>query len=274
MYPIPRQSDADGAPNTGGDVAGLFVGRRQTIGELLSTKKPPIVVPDWQRHFTWGALEVQCLWLDLLAFANRGHGAETDRHEYQLGAVLLAEHEGSHVLLDGQNRLATATILLSVIRDFASRRCDTTAARIQQEYISVVDEATGQTRYKLTLNRSDLDFFRRRIQDRPKPDQPFHEPQVDSHQRIWQARNLLVERFEQQCQLRGHGKQALDWLVRVKRVLTHHVAVETSLSVWTPSMQMPTGRHPYRPSVPEPAACGLKVEEIDTPAAVQASCGR
>jgi len=270
----PRISDGamqTGPVNTGGDIAELFVGRKQTIGELLNPKRSPIVVPDWQRHFSWEVLEVQCLWLDLLAFANHHKGASLDQREYSLGSLLLAEHEGSYVLLDGQNRLATATILLSVIRDYAFRRCDTTALRIQQEYISVVDEANGRPRYTLTLNRSDRDFFRRWIQDLPKPDQLFHEPQVDSHQRIWQARNLLVEQLEQQCSLRGHGKQAMDWLVRVRKTLTHHVVVRTALTVWTPSMQMPRGRHPHRPSASETATCGQKAAEDGVSAVVRAS---
>ena len=38
---------------------------RKTIGELLSMTNPPILVPNWQRNFSWTTSEVDTFWQDM-----------------------------------------------------------------------------------------------------------------------------------------------------------------------------------------------------------------
>jgi uncharacterized protein with ParB-like and HNH nuclease domain len=44
-------------------------------------------------------------------------GTTLSAREYFLGSIVLVTSGGSNLLLDGQRRLATATILLSVLRE-------------------------------------------------------------------------------------------------------------------------------------------------------------
>ncbi len=221
------------------------VGRKQTIGEMLSTARPPVVVPEWQRSFSWGDVEMRCLWLDLLAFAERYEGLGFQKREYSLGPVVLAHHDRTHVLLDGQHRLASATVLLSVIRDYLAWQGDPTATDIQHNYICGFNEASTSICYKLTMNRVDRDFFRREIQDVARHQRRVREPQVESHRLLWKARNLLAELFEAECGKRSHGAPAAEWAKLVLDALLNHTTVLVLEKFWTTSIRLP-GAQPHR----------------------------
>lgn len=220
-------------------------GRKQTLGELLSTTFPPLAVPEWQRSFSWSDTKIRCLWLDLAAFSERYEGLGFQKREYSLGSVAVAHYDRTQVLLDGQHRLATATILLSVIRDYLAWQGDPTAADIQHNYICGFDEVTTSACYKLTMNRVDRDFFRREIQDVARHERPIPEPQVESHRLLWKARTLLADIFEAECVKRNHGMQAAEWAKRLLDASLKHTTVSVLETFWRTSFRMP-GARPHR----------------------------
>jgi hypothetical protein len=213
-------------------------GRKQTLGEMLSTASSPVAVPEWQRSFSWGDIEVRCLWLDLLAFSERYEGLGFQKREYSLGSVVIAHHDRVHVLLDGQHRLASATILLSVIRDHLARQGNPAAIDIQHNYICGLNGATSIC-YKLTMNRIDRDFFRREIQDEARQERPWREPHIESHRLLWKARNLLADLFEAECIKRNLGAQAAEWVERVLDALLNYTTVSVLETFWTTSIRLP-----------------------------------
>lgn len=221
----------------------LFTGRKMTIGELLDTSGPPIVVPEWQRNYSWNETSVACVWLDLQAFADRFPQNERITSERMLGVVNLARHDRRQILLDGQNRIATATILLAALRDFITQYAGGEAVRVQQKYIRTFNPTTGQASYKLTLNRFDEGFFRREIQDTPISGVHTPEPQIESHKFIWQAKRVFSARLEQYCGNQGNPRLELARALRVETVLTEHTVVMATLSEWTTRMRYPVN-HP------------------------------
>ena len=115
---------------------GTYHPDKRTIGQLLSTTSPPIVVPDWQRSFSWTKSHVETFWNDLSEFARRNSGAKIE-NEYFLGSIVIVEaSDNSSLLLDGQQRLATSAILLSVIRDFLGRYDKNAAKSLQSKYLT------------------------------------------------------------------------------------------------------------------------------------------
>lgn len=90
---------------------------RQTIGSLLATTSPRIEVPEWQRSYSWDTTQVETFWNDLLTFSDRYPANTIQGQEYFLGSIVLVTRPDAVELLDGQQRIATATILLSVLRD-------------------------------------------------------------------------------------------------------------------------------------------------------------
>jgi len=173
----------------------LYNPAKRTIGELLSLTNPPIVVPDWQRNYSWTSSEAETFWEDLVGFDNTYPGQNIDDQEYFLGSVVIVDNNASHLLLDGQQRLATAGILLSVIRDFLARFSQNAAIRIGTRYLSDFDDSSNRRVFKLTLNYYDRDFFRREILEDKTADYVAPDPQILSHRLIREVKEVFERHF-------------------------------------------------------------------------------
>ena len=202
-----------------------YSSEKKTIGELLSTTSPPIVVPDWQRNYSWESTYVEAFWYDLASFSGQYPEENINEQEYFLGSVVLVNSGVSHLLLDGQQRLGTATILLSIIRDYLKEYSSDAATRAGSKYIADFDDATGMNSFKLTLNIYDRDFFRREIQEVVEAANVRPEASLGSHTLIRNARNYLAGKFEEKYKELSRGKRAFDWALRIRKVLTDHVSV-------------------------------------------------
>ena len=198
---------------------------KRTIGELLSSTSPSLVVPDWQRNFSWTRSEVEMFWLDVKAFSDEHPGNNITSQEYFLGAVVLVTRDAEFLLLDGQQRLATATILLSVIRDHLYPFREAAANRVQQKYISDYDDATRTAVNKLTLSRYDRDFFRQEVQEATYSGGSAPRADLESHRLIRKAKQFFEEQIGNLHDELGGGEDAFQWLLRMKKVLADHVSV-------------------------------------------------
>lgn len=168
---------------------------KRNIGQLLSVTSPSIVVPDWQRNYAWTTSHVETFWNDLIHFEARMPQELTG--EYFLGSVVIVETAANqHLLLDGQQRLATSAILLSVIRQFTKLFNDNASRSVQQRYLADMDFSTGQTDYKLTLNAYDREFFRREVLEYPEADYEPPAPIHASHRLIRNAKKFLTGEFQ------------------------------------------------------------------------------
>ena len=196
---------------------------KRTIGEILTTTSARIEVPEWQRDFAWESTQIDQFWTDLIAFSEQYPEKNIETHEYFLGSTVVVERDKTvSLLLDGQQRLATATIVLSVIRDFLAEYDQNAATRTAQKYIVDYDDAKKENRYTLTLSVFDREYFRSTIQDLNVPEPP---PEQYSHKLIKQARDYFRSRFEQKYAELGRGQPAADWALRIRQVLTDHMSV-------------------------------------------------
>ena len=200
----------------------LYTPVKKTIGDLLSTTSPRIVVSDYQRDFSWTESEADVFFRDLLAFSDRYTAKNIETQEYFLGSMVLVTGGPDHLLLDGQQRLATATIMLSVIRDQLNLFDKNAGIRLAQKYMYDNDDSTGARWYKLTLNRYDAEFFRREIQDGREAEQIL--PTLESHRLIHKVRGYFLEKFEAKYKELGGGRLAFEWSLRVMKVLLNHMS--------------------------------------------------
>ncbi|HPO12908.1 MAG TPA: DUF262 domain-containing HNH endonuclease family protein [Candidatus Hydrogenedentes bacterium] len=203
---------------------------RKTIGDLLSMTNPPIVVPDWQRNFSWTTSEVETFWQDLLRFDQLYPNDNINDQEYFLGAIVIVDTEQGNLLLDGQQRIATAAILLSTIRDFLKRYSTDAAQRLSSRYLSDYDDATERTIYKISLNRFDRDFFRREILESREANYTAPAPRCESHQHIRKARSFFEAKFDERYTQINDPKAAQQWSLRILKVLTSHMSVVAVIS--------------------------------------------
>ncbi|MGB8524197.1 MAG: DUF262 domain-containing protein, partial [Candidatus Acidiferrales bacterium] len=141
-----------------------FQPEKRTVGLILSSTSPPIRVPDYQRDYSWEDEQVSEFWEDLVAFGGAPPPTGLTGKEYFLGAAVLVNNGTYHLLLDGQQRLATATILLAAMRDKMRPYNKNAADQIQSNYITFEDHITGGRVFKIELNLFDRKFFRDYIQ--------------------------------------------------------------------------------------------------------------
>lgn len=118
-------------------------------------------IPEFQRPYSWTEEEAGDLFDDLYNFFS----SEPENEEYFLGSIVLVKKNGEPYseVIDGQQRLTTLTILMSVL-----------CTRIPQEYLSqfkkyILEEgdifAKLDAKPRVQIRKRDRDFFRKYVQN-------------------------------------------------------------------------------------------------------------
>lgn len=135
--------------------------RLEGIGHLLGDRY--IEVPQYQRAYSWADEQVEDLFKDL-SDAIRERNAE-----YFLGTVVLTTNkDGPHAVIDGQQRLATTSILICAIRNYFysigdAERGDT----LHSEFLARKDRRDLSEIPHLKLMPGDNAFYERAILAKP-----------------------------------------------------------------------------------------------------------
>lgn len=145
------------------------------ISEVFS-KDYAFSIPSYQRPYAWETMQVEELLTDLtdaMAPESKSDGF------YFLGSIVLVKTHGNpdSRLVDGQQRLTTLTILLSVIRDLTK---DPEKRAKRETYVKQVaneDEGIPEA-LRLRLRQKDQPFFEQRVQARGATD---NLPPPDGH---------------------------------------------------------------------------------------------
>ena len=122
------------------------------LGSLLS--EGGLSVPRYQRAHSWKRPQVQQLFADLWSAYAEG------ANEYFLGAMVVNQADGSKQIVDGQQRLATFSILLAAIRDLPEAAAP--LKEFIQRHLSRQD-IDGRHTPTLVLGAADEERFRRSI---------------------------------------------------------------------------------------------------------------
>lgn len=142
-------------------------------------------VPLNQRSYAWERSHVRTLFEDFSA------AIQSDTPAYFLGTIVLTHSPKGLEVADGQQRLATTTILIAAIRDYLHANGGTeknAAAKYTQQYLLEFDENTGENAPKLRLNSDDNDYFTKNVL--LEPDDPARDTAVkttSSHENLFYA---------------------------------------------------------------------------------------
>lgn len=123
-------------------------------------KERLLAVPIYQRSYAWTEEEIAEYWGDLRAAFSES------MPEYFMGTIVLTRQgmPPRDTIIDGQQRLATTSILLAAIRDEYRKREDIKRADIvQNDYLATSDLASAEEISRLSLNSEDSYFFDQRI---------------------------------------------------------------------------------------------------------------
>jgi len=127
------------------------------------------IVPFFQRHYSWERVHWQRLRDDIVNLME-----ETDDTKHFLGPLVCTEpfhpvpgDPPSYQLIDGQQRLATITIMLAALRDVAkSRKLDSFAEEIHEDYL-IHRRRQGVHRFKVVPRLGDRDAYEKVIENKP-----------------------------------------------------------------------------------------------------------
>ena len=127
--------------------------QESTLADLLCTGME-MAMPPYQRSYSWENSEAQALLSDL-------HDASDSGESHFIGAIVLVkEKSGRYLIVDGQQRLTTLTILLCVLRD-----TETDEERKAALHSLIADSAgPNGTTWRISLNHIDGPYLREAIQ--------------------------------------------------------------------------------------------------------------
>ena len=130
------------------------------------------VIPVFQRDYNWTEEQCEQLWNDLARIGRRGEG------DHFFGPVVYISTKGHSaaftrwLLIDGQQRMTTVSLLMAAIRDRLEKQsssdADIEARKIEHDFLINTFESNGQRR-KLVLRERDDQTLRSLVEDRKKP---------------------------------------------------------------------------------------------------------
>ncbi len=140
------------------------------------SQEKQFVIPIYQRVYSWEKEQCKQLWDDII---KTGGNDKMDGHF--IGSILYVldgnKHSGNPLLIiDGQQRLTTITLLLIALRDHLNDEDEFlekfSPQKIQNDYLINSDEK-GDKKFRLILSESDKDTLLYLIdKDRRKPSEP------------------------------------------------------------------------------------------------------
>lgn len=152
---VPAAPSGAGARARRVEGVGSLKANETTVRNLLQGEKQ-YVVPLYQRRYSWKRRDLAQLWADLMRVAAVG-----DTVTHFLGSVVLAPSPTntpagvqSWLVVDGQQRLTTLSILLCAVRDHVRDVDPQLAAKIDDMYL-LNKYATGMERYTLLPTKAD-----------------------------------------------------------------------------------------------------------------------
>jgi hypothetical protein len=185
------------------------------IGVAALLQEALLAVPLYQRSYSWEAEQVAAYWRDLQAAMSAG------ARDYFLGTVVLADERALQTgrdrritVVDGQQRLATTSILLCVMRDALVQTGDQRGHVIEANYLSSSDLRTGERIPRLALNDEDASFYERHILNHSPAQAAQEDIKFGSNRRLLDARATLVSLVDEEMKTVGPRWQdrLFDWV--------------------------------------------------------------
>lgn len=151
---------------------------KATEAKLLDflKKSPQFVIPIYQRTYSWTEKECRQLWDDIVRC-----GSSDKVAVHFVGSIVYVEsglsqvtHQAPLLVIDGQQRLATVSLLLAALAKAVadSEPFDGFSSRKIKNYYLVNPEETGDRHYKLLLSQTDKASLTALVGDGEPPQQP------------------------------------------------------------------------------------------------------
>lgn len=145
--------------------------RKGNIYEILNGNKQ-FLIPVYQRYYSWDIDQCKRLWNDIVEMQKKGKSGHFVGSIVNIAEQAMPTGVQKFMIIDGQQRTTTLTLLLLALRDYAiANSADTTinAKRIDNMLLKNEYES-GDERYKLLLTETDRDILISLIESKPIAD--------------------------------------------------------------------------------------------------------
>ena len=142
--------------------------RKGNIYEILNGNKQ-FLIPVYQRYYSWEAEQCQRLWDDIVNMQKAGKVGHFVGSIVNIAEQAMPTGVQKYMIIDGQQRMTTLTLLLTALRDYGIKHPEDTtinARRIDNMLLKNEYESDDE-RYKLLLTETDRDTLTNLIEQKP-----------------------------------------------------------------------------------------------------------
>ena len=142
--------------------------RKGNIYEILNGNRQ-FLIPVYQRFYSWDIDQCKRLWNDIVEMQRKGKASHFVGSIVNIAEQAMPTGVQKYMIIDGQQRMTTLTLLLLALRDYAVKNpSDTTinARRIDNMLLKNEYES-GDERYKLLLTETDRDILISLVEEKP-----------------------------------------------------------------------------------------------------------
>ena len=142
--------------------------RKGNIFEILNGNKQ-FIIPVYQRFYSWDIAQCKQLWNDIVEMQKKGKVGHFVGSIVNIAEQTMPTGVQKFMIIDGQQRMTTLTLLLLALRDYAKKNpTDTTINAVRINNMLLKNEyESGDERYKLLLTETDRDILMRLVEEKP-----------------------------------------------------------------------------------------------------------
>lgn len=142
--------------------------RKGNIYEILNGNKQ-FVIPVYQRFYSWDIEQCRRLWDDIVAMQKEGKQGHFVGSIVNIAKQAMPTGVQKYMIIDGQQRITTLSLLLIALRDYAINHPEDTTinARRIDNMLLKNEYENGDERFKLLLTESDREVLISLIEQKP-----------------------------------------------------------------------------------------------------------
>lgn len=191
-------------------------------------------VPAYQRDYSWTEEQWEDLWLDIIELKD-----DSNKRHYMGAVVVKSESDREFLIIDGQQRIATLTIVGLAVISQLTELADLDDSNIERanalrsRFIGEKDPASLTEVSKLTLNKHDDGFFQDYLVQLRKPANPRSLPR--SNRLLWDCFSFFKRKIAEDSALGTGGVKLAELLSEViaRRLLFIKITVDDEISAYT-----------------------------------------
>ncbi len=142
--------------------------RKGNIYEILNGNKQ-FLIPVYQRFYSWDIEQCKRLWSDIVEMQKKSKAGHFVGSIVNIAEQAMPTGVQKYMIIDGQQRMTTLTLLLLALRDYAIKNPSDTAinARRIDNMLLKNEYESGDERYKLLLTETDRDIIISLVEEKP-----------------------------------------------------------------------------------------------------------